>query len=105
MGSKALRADVQRVFGEQVEVQRCQIHKQRNVQEYLPESCQKDYDRRMRHAYPMNNYAEARRATMPDAAALPWSAPSGSRQNNCLGDETSHAVIPTCAVVMTRKLE
>jgi hypothetical protein len=34
-GSKALRAGVERVFGEQVEVQRCQIHKRRNVKEYL----------------------------------------------------------------------
>jgi len=56
-GSKALRAGVERVFGEQVEVQRCQIHKRRNVKEYLPENCQKDYDRRMRNAYAMNNYA------------------------------------------------
>ena len=30
-GSKALRAGVERVFGAQVEVQRCQIHKRRNV--------------------------------------------------------------------------
>ena len=38
-GSKALRAGVERVFGEQVEVQRCQIHKRRNVKEArkLPE--------------------------------------------------------------------
>jgi len=49
-GSKALRAGVERVFGEQVEVQRCQIHKRRNVQEYLPENCQKDYDRQMQCA-------------------------------------------------------
>ena len=56
-GSKALRAGVERVFGEQVEVQRCQLHKRRNVMEYLPENCQKDYDRRMRNAYAMNNYA------------------------------------------------
>jgi hypothetical protein len=61
-GSKALRAGVERVFGEQVEVQRCQIHKRRNVKEYLPENCQKDYDRRMRNAYAMNNYAEAKEA-------------------------------------------
>jgi len=60
-GSKALRAGVERVFGEQVEVQRCQIHKRRNVKEYLPENCQKDYDRRMRNAYAMNHYAEAKR--------------------------------------------
>ncbi len=50
-GSKTLRASVERVFGQQVEVQRCQIHKRRNGKEYLPENCQKDYDRRMRNAY------------------------------------------------------
>jgi putative transposase len=61
-GSKALRAGVERVFGEQVEVQRCQIHKRRNVREYLPENCQRDYDRRMRNAYAMTNYAEAKAA-------------------------------------------
>ena len=61
-GSKALRAGVERVFGDQVEVQRCQIHKRRNVKEYLPENCQKDYDRRMRNAYAMSNYAEAKEA-------------------------------------------
>ena len=48
-GSKALRAGVVRVFGERV-VQRCQIHKRRNVREYLPKHCQRDYDRRMRNA-------------------------------------------------------
>ena len=58
-GSKALRAGVERVFGEQVEVQRCQIHKRRNVKEYLPENCQRDYDRRMRNAYAMNREAKA----------------------------------------------
>jgi transposase-like protein len=61
-GSRALRAGVERVFGEQVEVQRCQIHKRRNVREYLPENCQRDYDRRMRNAYAMTSYAEAKAA-------------------------------------------
>jgi len=61
-GSKALRAGVERVFGERVEVQRCQVHKRRNIREYLPENCQKDYDRRMRHAYGMHNYTEAKAA-------------------------------------------
>jgi len=40
-GSKALRAGVETCFREQVEVQRCQIHKRRNVKEYLPENCRK----------------------------------------------------------------
>ncbi|MGH9691061.1 MAG: transposase [Candidatus Acidiferrales bacterium] len=29
-GAKALRAGIERVFGERAEVQRCQIHKRRN---------------------------------------------------------------------------
>jgi hypothetical protein len=53
---------VQRVFGDRVEVQRCQIHKRRNVKEYLPESCQRDHDRRMRNAYAMGSYTEAKAA-------------------------------------------
>ena len=78
-GSKALRAGVERVFGEQVEVQRCQIHKRRNVKEYLPESCQKDYDRRMRNAYAMNNYAEAKAALEKIFRQLERINPSAAR--------------------------
>jgi len=61
-GSKALRAAVDRVFGEQVEVQRCQVHKRRNIREYLPKNSQRDYDRRMRNAYALDNYADAKEA-------------------------------------------
>jgi putative transposase len=58
-GAKALRAAIEKVFGERAEVQRCQIHKRRNVKDHLPENCQKDYDRRIRNAYAMTGYAEA----------------------------------------------
>ena len=37
-GAKALRAGIERVFGERAEVQRCQIHKRRNVVEHLPKA-------------------------------------------------------------------
>ncbi len=40
-GSKTLRASVERVFGQQVEVQRCQIHKRRNGKEYLRRTARK----------------------------------------------------------------
>ena len=50
-GAKALRAAIERVFGERAEVQRCQLHKRRNVAEYLPKNAQGDYDRRIRNAY------------------------------------------------------
>jgi transposase-like protein len=51
-GAKALRAAIARVFGERAEVQRCQLHKRRNVAEYLPKKAQGDYDRRIRNATP-----------------------------------------------------
>ena len=59
-GSKALRAGIERVFGGRAEVQRCQIHKRRNVKEHLPKSAQGDTDRRIRNAYAMTSYAEAK---------------------------------------------
>ena len=59
-GAKALRAAIERVFGHRAEVQRCQVHKRRNVKEYLPKRVQGDYDRRIRNAYALTGYAEAK---------------------------------------------
>ena len=59
-GAKALRAAIERVFGHRAEVQRCQLHKRRNVKEYLPKNAQGDYDRRIRNAYAMTDYASAK---------------------------------------------
>ena len=59
-GAKALRAAIERVFGDRAEVQRCQIHKRRNVQEHLPKQAQGDTDRRIRNAYALTNYADAK---------------------------------------------
>lgn len=61
-GSQALRAAVERVFGERAEVQRCQLHKRRNVKEHLPEHCRAPYDRQIRAAYAMTGYGEAKTA-------------------------------------------
>ncbi len=59
-GAKALRAAIERVFGERAEVQRCQLHKRRNIKEYLPKNAQGDYDRRIRNAYAMTDYTAAK---------------------------------------------
>src|SRR6202030_698119 len=56
---------------------RCGIR--RNVKEYLPENCQKDYDRRMRNAYAMNNYAEAKEALQKIFRQLERINPSAAR--------------------------
>ena len=61
-GSKALRAAVEKVFGERAQGQRCQLHKRRNVQDHLPELCRADYDRQLRNAYALSSYADAKAA-------------------------------------------
>jgi putative transposase len=59
-GAKALRAGIKRLFGARAEVQRCPLHKRRNVAANLPEIAQGDYDRRIRNTCLMTNYAEAK---------------------------------------------
>jgi putative transposase len=59
-GARALRVAIETVFGERAEVQRCQIHKSRNVKDHLQENCQRDYHRRIRNASAMTNSAEAK---------------------------------------------
>ncbi len=50
-GSKALRAAIERVFGERVPVQRCRAHKLRNVREHLPPHLQAQVTSAMRAAF------------------------------------------------------
>lgn len=78
-GAKALRAGIERVFGERAEVQRCQIHKRRNVKEHLPKSAQGDTDRRIRNAYAMTGYAEAKDALEKIFRQLERINPSAAR--------------------------
>ena len=78
-GAKALRAAVERVFAGQAEVQRCQIHKRRNVKDHLPEPCRADYDRQLRNAYAMTNYADAKAALEKRFRQLQRINPSAAR--------------------------
>jgi transposase-like protein len=59
-GSKALRAAVQRFLGEKTPVQRCQEHKIRNVTDHLPQRLQEKIESRMRTAYELWSYEDAR---------------------------------------------
>lgn len=59
-GSKALRKAVRKIFGERCPVQRCQLHKRRNVTDLLPTEYQRSADQRIRTAYAMKDYDEAK---------------------------------------------
>ena len=58
-GGKGIRKALGDVFGDRAVIQRCQVHKQRNLREHLPEE---------RHGYVLSTMREAYRATSADTA-------------------------------------
>ena len=60
-GSKALHAAVKRVWGPRALIQRCQVHKKRNVREHLPEKHHDELSRQLQAAYHQTDYDEALR--------------------------------------------
>jgi transposase-like protein len=63
-GAKGLRKAIQRVFGAQALVQRCQWHKRENVVRYLPTSQQTTWRRKLQAAYEHPTYPEAKAALL-----------------------------------------
>ena len=61
-GGKALTAAVRKHTGEAGFIQRCQVHKKRNVVDHLPDEHKADVRRKMQNAYAMAEYADAKRA-------------------------------------------
>jgi transposase-like protein len=78
-GAKALHAAVKRVWGPRALIQRCQVHKRRNVREHLPQKHHDELSRQLHVAYHETDYDEALRRLKttarwlerlnPDAAA------------------------------------
>lgn len=60
-GAKALRRGIGEVFGASALVQRCQVHKRRNVIEHLPDDMHASVGRAMADAWASNNVALAKR--------------------------------------------
>ena len=61
-GSKGLHKAIQKVFGSQAAIQRCQWHKRENVVSYLPKSQQALWRRKLQEAYEKPTYIVARAA-------------------------------------------
>jgi putative transposase len=61
-GGKALHTAVRRHAGEAAFIQRCQVHKKRNVVDHLPEEHKADVRRKLQSAYAMADYQDAKRA-------------------------------------------
>ena len=58
-GAKALHAAVKRVWGQNALIQRCQVHKQRNVREHLPQKHWEELSRQLNAAYHETDYDQA----------------------------------------------
>ncbi|MGB9879952.1 MAG: IS256 family transposase [Anaerolineae bacterium] len=69
-GSKALAAAVRDVLGKCAVVQRCQVHKKRNVLEHLPEDARVWVKRKLDQAYNETDYVTAIGALQTLASAL-----------------------------------
>jgi transposase-like protein len=61
-GSKALQSAVKKYFDDQALIQRCQFHKLRNVCEHLPKKYQGHFARKLKAAYAMKTYDDAKEA-------------------------------------------
>ncbi|MFQ5353088.1 MAG: IS256 family transposase [Candidatus Binatia bacterium] len=77
-GSKALRKAVTKTFGERCPVQRCQIHKRRNVKDHLPPEYQGSADQRIRTAYAMKDHDKAKAQLVKTVAWLEGINPSAA---------------------------
>ncbi len=77
--AKALSAAVKRHAGEAAVVQRCQVHKRRNVLDQLPEEYQPGIERKLIAAYAMTAEADARRALDQIHGELERINPSAAR--------------------------
>jgi putative transposase len=61
-GGKALATAVKKHAGEAAFIQRCQVHKKRNVIDHLPEEYKADVKRKLQNAYAMVEYEAAKKA-------------------------------------------
>lgn len=69
-GGKGLRKAVRDVFGDRAIVQRCQVHKLRNVREHLPEARRAYVARQMRDAYSSATFTTAKKKLLQLASWL-----------------------------------
>jgi transposase-like protein len=87
-GGKALQAAVRKVAGQCALIQRCQQHKIRNVVEHLPEKHQSLIRSKLRNAYAMLDYSEAKSARNAVLRQLMDLNPSAARSLEEGAEET-----------------
>lgn len=77
-GSKALWKAITKAWGERALVQRCRVHKKRNVQAHVPDRFWPDVVRMLQKAWAEPNYERARHQLLKAVAYLDRVAPSAA---------------------------
>jgi putative transposase len=77
-GGKAIRKALRDVFGDRAIVQRCQVHKARNVREHLPEARRAYVAKQMRDAYNSTTASTAKKKLMQLASWLDSNGEEGA---------------------------
>ena len=77
-GGKAIRKALRDVFGDRAIVQRCQVHKARNVRDHLSEARQAYVAKQMRDAYDSTTAATAKKKLMQLASWLDSNGEDGA---------------------------
>ena len=77
-GAKALRKAIRRTFGKHTPIQRCQIHKGRNIMERLPKHLHAWVRRTLRQAWEMDDVAKAEQLIRNLARRMEQEAPGVS---------------------------
>lgn len=78
-GAKALSKAVRNIGGDCAVIQRCQVHKRRNVLSYLPSHLHDHFDHKLRVAYGLTSYDDARRALLAIVRELERISDSAAR--------------------------
>jgi transposase-like protein len=78
-GSRALRASIKKHCGDRVAVQRCQLHKRRNVTGHFAENQRASWNRKLTNAYGLFGYEDAKRALRQIHRELDSVNPSAAR--------------------------
>ena len=77
-GSKALSKAIRAKFGARAVIQRCQVHKKRNVEDHLPDEMKRNADRTISAACQSGNAARAKRMLEALARQLERKHPSAA---------------------------
>jgi putative transposase len=86
-GAKALSKAIRRNFGRTAAIQRCQVHKARNIMERLPKSLHASVRRVLRQAWELNNADKAEKKLIRNLAQLSNETGPGSPAQSSKGIE------------------